>query len=214
MVLRQGRQHSHQDRVWVRRYIFRPTGPPSRDSAKPLGSTCDSATLKLPYSYLTLRAEAALGSGRGDREGEVRACRFIAETGGPGRAGAVPEGPVRQSRGTVPEGPLGESQGPPGRCAQQGDADRGAVARRRGPGADPEGRGARSRGRRDGAAAGLERIIPPRRVERCPHPLTRQQFAAREKRPFRGPQSNCDRRGTSPFRAAALSRCRGGEIRT
>jgi hypothetical protein len=60
----------------------------------------------------------------------------------------------------------------------------------------------------------LERIIPPRRVEQCPHPLARKQFAACEKLPFRGTQSNCDTRGANPFRAAALSRCRGGEIRT
>src|ERR1700686_3852769 len=123
-----------------------PTVRPPCHSAKPRGSTCDSATLKLPYSYRILHTKAALGNGRGDREGEGRACRFIAETGGPGRAGAVPEGPVRQSRGPVQEGPVGESDGPAGRRAQQGDANRRAPARRRGRGADPEGGGARSRG--------------------------------------------------------------------
>src|SRR5437588_10570097 len=61
----------------------------------------NSAALKLPYSYLIMQAKPALGSGRGDREGDGRACRFIAETGGPGRAGPVLEGLVRQSGGTV-----------------------------------------------------------------------------------------------------------------
>ena len=43
----------------------------------------------------------------------MRACKFIAETGGPGRAGTVLEGPVRQSRGTVPQGRSGNPKGRP-----------------------------------------------------------------------------------------------------
>jgi hypothetical protein len=51
----------------------------------------------------------------GDDDGEERACRFIVKTGGPGRAGPVSQGPVRQSRGIVQEGQVGQSQGPPAR---------------------------------------------------------------------------------------------------
>src|SRR5436190_6453795 len=54
----------------------------------------------------------ARGPGADDREGEMRACRFVAETGGgQGRAGPVPEGSIRQSRGRVQKGAVGQSPG-------------------------------------------------------------------------------------------------------
>ncbi len=80
----------------------------------------------------------------------------------------------------------------------------------------PAGQG-RSGARRSSAGACARSIAPDDlrwpSIQTRPKSVMGQLPPTRRKRPFRGTQSNRDRRGADPFGATALSRCRGGEIR-